>query len=321
MSLHLTIIVGPTATGKTALALELAKKNRANILNADSRQIYQQLEILSGADIQAEWQQLNEHPLQPFQVNNEVLLYGVSCLPPTQTWSAAQFKEYAVQALQETIAQQKNLIIVGGTGLYINAIFQNDEQLEVKPHQELRAQLAEKSVEELQDYLENLSPNAKLLFTPDDWQNPRRLVRAIEIISSQGKMKKAKPFTQQSTLTINETLLPVTWIGLTAPTEILKERIAQRVQQRINDGAIQEVEHLLSLELPPDHQLLTATGVKEIKLFLEEKITQDELLELWCLREFKYAKRQLTWFKHYEQIKWWDVGENNITTAILSSSV
>lgn len=321
MPLHLTIIVGPTATGKTALALELAKKNQANILNADSRQIYQQLEILSGADIQAEWQQLIDHPLRPFQVNDEVLLYGVSCLPPTQTWSAAQFKEYAVQVLQETIDQRKNLIIVGGTGLYINALFQNDEQLAVRPDQELRAQLAEKSVGELQDYLENESPNAKLLFTPDDWHNPRRLLRAIEIVSSQGQLKKAKPFTQQSTLVINNLELPVTWIGLTAPTEILKERIVQRVQQRINDGAIQEVEHLLSLELPPDHQLLTATGVKEIKLFLEEKITQDELLELWCLREFKYAKRQLTWFKHYEQIKWWDVGENNITTAILSSSV
>lgn len=306
--IHIHFIVGPTATGKSALAFEMARELDADILSADSRQVYKGLEIISGADIPADFNAAIRHPeldsgsvsLSHFQSKSGTNLFGLAFLNPNEEWSIAHFRQLADTCLKNTLKQ--HFIVVGGSGLYLQSLFLDKDQLHIPPSPQLRLELEQMSVQEIQQKILDESQEYRALFNDSDWHNPRRLIRFLE----------KKQFT---TLDTNESRKknvfsnPETheWIGLTAEKEILLERITQRVKKRIEDGAIHEAEHFFSQHEDPHIPAASSLGLKEIRLFLNDQLTMDELIELWAKHEFQYAKRQMTWFKKKKYIEWNEV--------------
>lgn len=206
------IICGPTATGKTKLAVSLAKKFSGEIISADSRQIYQGMDIVTGKDRPA-----------------GVKIYGLDLVRPDEEFSVAHFVEYA----RTLINQIRLQIIVGGTGLYIDSLINPPKTLSIKPNWKLRKKLATKSIRELQNQLEKLDLRRWQSMNHSDQLNPRRLIRAIEV-SLQGTSLQARKVKKYD----------VFWLGLTADKETLNERIEARVKQRVRAGAVKEWQRL-----------------------------------------------------------------------------
>lgn len=309
---HLFFVVGPTTTGKSALSLQLAHQLNAHLLSADSRQIYQGLEITSGADIPSNFsyhKSPNSELAAYYEVSSGPKIFGTSVLQPLDEWSISQFRNYALRVIDACTQEHKNLIIVGGSGLYIESLLINDPKLAIPPNDKLRQELESFSIEQLHTRLHQLSHTHLDQMNNSDRQNPRRLIRAIEVLQ----------YLSNHTLTLQPTSienLTQTWIGLHIDKEELSERIQQRVVQRIQNGAIQEVELLLSNF--PNQKLpsFTTTGVREIIAYITGQIDKSQLVEMWTLREFQYAKRQITWFKKRHQIEWFSILDTDLLNTV-----
>lgn len=299
----LIFIVGPTATGKTSLALELAKTQGFNILSADSRQVYKDLEITSGVDLPSQFS-LAQEKVGDFHYyedkDSQIRFFGISLLQPQHEWSIAHFQEYATAVVKYSKAQMKGVIIVGGSGLYHQALFLDTQQTSISPNVNLRAELEQLPIEVLQKKALEIQPEVYTLFNHSDWHNPRRLIRFFE-----KQQIQSKPSYSSSSASMLSTPEGYTWIGLTTKKDMLRERIKERVLQRIDQGALTEVERLMSRHKPTLPSLSTI-GVKEIIGFLNGLYEKEDLIELWTYREFQYAKRQMTWFKKREYISWCD---------------
>lgn len=309
----LIFIVGPTATGKSSLALQLAREYNAHILSADSRQVYKGLEITSGADIPQHFARIDLNRLNApttqahshayFANDTGQKIFGVAMLEPDTLWSIAQFRDYALQVIATCADDQKNLVIVGGSGLYLRSLLIDDPRITIPPNDALRNTFIDKSVQELQHHLATIAPDHFHHMNQSDIANPRRLIRAIEVFSVQENVRTTLP-----------SLTPFAqhWIGLHADMSSLRAVISHRVQTRITNGAIREVERLM--DTYPNEKLAaySATGVKEIAAFVSDQISSNELEVLWTTREFKYAKRQMTWFAKQPQITWYTAGSPKI---------
>lgn len=274
MTQPLISIVGPTATGKTQFAIAVAEKlGITTIISADSRQVYKGMEIGTGVDVP---------------------VLGTSLLRPNEEWSVAHFHDF----VQNTLKTARGpVIVVGGTGLYHRYFSSTDPQLKVAPNKVLRA--AEKDVTELQNELQKISPARLSQMNNSDRNNPRRLVRAIEIAAAQPSAKLPKKTSQIT-------------IGFTAPLEYIHQKIAQRVRDRLENGMIEEVQRLMADYSEEDWRkpAFSATGYKEVRAFLEDKISKEQMIELWTRREFQYAKRQITWWKKEPNVQWFDVTQD-----------
>lgn len=319
-------LVGATATGKTALALKLAEwllstttpvpsLNGVLLLSADSRQIYQGLEIISGADVPADFtptqhataavdpsvRQASSHYFSRNLPNHTVIeFWGVSVLSPKLSWSAAQFQQLTRCVIER--AQQKNraMILVGGTGLYQNLAFKSDWQISVPPDAVLRKKAEQLTVTELQQWLTTVAPERLKSLNQSDVQNPRRLVRQLELAQA--------PTTQ-----ISASKPPsIPTLGLTRSQTDLPTAIHRRVLERLKLGAKAE---FLQLDLKTAQPMvISALGVKELKLWATEQITDAELVELWTQHELQYAKRQLTWWKKQPGVEWLDAQQPDVLT-------
>ena len=288
-------IVGPTAVGKTAFALQLAKvalvqKKYAGVdlISADSRQVYRGLEIVSGADV-------------PDDLPYETTLSGVGLINPDQEWSVSHFQQYAQLIIERAFFHRRLPIIVGGTGLYHDRLFETDSQLHVGPNQEIRTKAEAMSVEQLQQWMQEVDPERFGKMNHSDQHNPRRLVRALEITLA------AKPLTNKST---SEQKISHVYVGLIDDLEKIEQKIRKRVEERFKHGAVGEVERLVKTYTDRSLPAFSATGLREIEDYLEQAITEEECLEKWSLREFQYAKRQLTWWKN-KNVKWFDINEKD----------
>lgn len=323
-------IVGPTATGKTDLAFDVAQTALAgqphpqleltfplqpsgvDLISVDSRQVYQDLAITSGADIPADFQLATAKNItflgQPtrFFTNptGTIHLFGVALLTPDQPWSVAHFQEYAHQVIEQSWNTNRLPILVGGTGLYHRHLFNPQLANQPVPDEKFRQSLANLTTAQLQEKLTQLNKSAFLALNHSDQANPRRLVRAIERAMMQQQLPQNQP--NQSASTPHRSsfaffpALPTDHhtVFVSADLETLQQRIAQRVAQRFGGGAVAEVAALLrnySLAYPAQ----TATGVPEIAAFLRQEMSEQACLELWILHEFQYAKRQLTWWKKH----------------------
>jgi len=324
-------IVGPTACGKTERALEVARQlvkekqvPGVDIISADSRQVYKGLEILTGADVPEGFEavllrqaqhdsltaQYDGHASQydgnkpqsdlPHFTNSEgsIHIFGILMIEPTEEWSLAHFVNFARKILQESWANGRLPILVGGTGLYHKHLFSDDKTPQIPQNEDFRIEAQKKSVEELQQKLNGIDANRLELMNESDRENPRRLIRAIEVAIWQQKHRDS------SLLQTGSTGSPVVWSQVnnqvefvSAPLETIKERIEERVQKRFTSGAVQEVQNLLKLNLPENSPVITTLGVLEIKQYLEGSLSDQECQKLWALHEFQYAKRQLTWWK------------------------
>lgn len=274
------VILGPTATGKSSLAVRLAKKFDGEIISADSRQVYRGLDIGTGKITKKEMGGIHHHLLD---VAN-----------PKRKFSVTQYKKKAEKAIKEIIKKNKLPIIVGGTGFYIQALVDNIVFPDVLPNQKLRKKLEKKTTEELFKILKKLDPKRAQNI---DSKNPRRLIRAIEIAKSIGNV----PAINYGLRTTNYRLL---FIGLDLPDQKLKEKIKKRLEQRIKIGMISEAMRLRKNGLGYKRMRDLGLEYKFLADFLEKKITRKEMTEQLETAIWQYAKRQRTWFKRDKRILW-----------------
>lgn len=296
-------ILGTTASGKTALAFKLAKLflekklyQTIDIISADSRQVYRELTILTGADIPQDYIQVHDPNFQyPFfqDITKTIRLHGLSFLYGHDEWSLSHFVDFAQKIIQTTKQNNSIVLLVGGTGLYHQQVLSGDPILNIKPNLKIREKAADKSIAELQAWLKKLAPDRIKLMNHSDLHNSRRLIRAIEVVTMLPNVKN-----QASSLNQTQTLQHLQ-IALTAHLSTLQEKIHNRVSKRFKK-AIKEVS---DLDYPTKNQIMTTLGVAELQAFLQGKIDQQTCLENWTLHEYQYAKRQITWIKKQAQIK------------------
>jgi len=276
------IILGPTASGKSSTAIKLAQKFNGEIISADSRQIYKGMDIGSGK-ITPQERALISH-------------YMLDIVSPKTDFSVAKFKKRAEKYIENILKRDKLPIICGGTGFWIQAIVDDIIYPEVKPNWELRKKLEKESLENLFEKLEKIDPQrAKTV----DIKNKVRLIRAIEICQTLGKVPIKKEVTSSKYNFLQ--------IGILRDKESLHQRIKLNVEQRFKGGMITEVENLKKSGLSWKKIESFGLSFKLVPQFIRGKIkTIPELKEKIYLAEKNYAKRQMTWFKRDKRIKWID---------------
>ena len=279
----LLVILGPTASGKSELAIKLAKKNNGEIVSADSRQIYRGLDIGTA---------------KPAQKEREIIKhYLIDIKKPNQLYTVWEYKRNAIEAINQIIKNGKVPFLVGGTGLYVKAIVDNLEIPKVKPDWRLRKSLELKiktrGLKSLYNELIKIDPEAAYIV---DSQNPRRIIRAMEVA-----IKTRKPFSQQRKK--GKYLFDILEIGLSLDKEKLKENIEKRVDKMMKMGLVKEVKNLIKIY---DKNLPTfdAIGYREIIDYLNKKISLTEAIKEIKKNTWHFAKRQMTWFKRDNRIHW-----------------
>lgn len=272
----LICIVGPTGTGKTKKAIELAREKPSILVSADSRQVYRGMDIVTGKD----------HP-------KDTVIFGIDIVDPDQSISVAVWHDSVMPHIHQAWDEGKQVIVVGGTGLYVKSIVEGIETMHVGVNQTLRNGLAKLTTAQLQEKLKNLSQTKFESMNHSDQHNPRRLIRAIEIDQS--------PIQRESSIKNLESTL----IGLRCIDDSNhRYKIRERVLARLKQGAVQETKSLLKKY---DHHLqsMSAIGYKNIIEFLEKKVTESEMIDSWIAGELAYTKRQMTWFRK-QKIIWYD---------------
>ena len=268
-------LVGPTAVGKTALAIELAEQFDAEIVNADAFQVYRGLDVLT-AKPDAEAQRRVRH-----HVLSQISLF--------ETMSAASFRELARAALSDVHSRKKNAIVVGGSGLYLKAITHGFDQVP-PPDPKMREELNRLPQKELAERLQKLSPE---LAARTDLKNPRRVIRAIEIAASVIATRivatdaVCEPRSAPAATATNSVLL-------LRDRDDLYQRINERVNAMFRDGVEEEVRALQDI----GQTAASALGLKEIRALIAGQISREECIAKIQQATRRYAKRQLTWFRH-----------------------
>lgn len=277
------VIVGPTASGKSDLAVKIAKQFNGEIVSADSRQIYRGMDIGTAKPGKKEMAAVRHHLIN---IRN-----------PDRDYSVSQFKKDAIEATNQIIKSGRLPILVGGTGLYIDAVVKNLEFPKVKENKKLRARLEKEIRERGLDHvfrkLVDLDPEAAYIVDP---KNPRRIVRALEVALTSGKSFSAQRKTGKLFYNALE-------IGINPPLELLKRRIAKRIKQMIKNGLIEEVEGLVK-RYGPHCKTFDTISYREIIDYLKGEINLVEAIEKINKNTWHYAKRQMTWFKRNKKIRW-----------------
>lgn len=283
------IVTGQTATGKTKYALQLAKKYNGELVNFDSRQIYKHLDIITGKDIHL----LKEIP---------IWLYDI--VDPKDPFSAHDFEKIAIKTIKEIISRGKTPILVGGTYFYLKYLLYMRQGEESQPDWELRNQLEGKDLSELQKMLQNENPEVFQTMNESDQNNPRRLIRKLEL-ESQGKNLEQLSYEIILGEKLNIPNLEVEITGFFYPNrERLRQIIQTRVEERLDQGAIQEVENLLEKKYTSADYGLQTIGYQQVIHFLQKKISHEEMINDWVNKEVQYAKRQYTFMKKDPHIQW-----------------
>lgn len=271
------VVCGPTATGKSDHAVELALKVNGEVISADSRQVYRGMDLGTGKITTEEMKGVPHHLLD---IRN-----------PDEDFSVEEYQKLAFEKIEEILSRGKTPIICGGTGYYIQSITDNIIFQDIPKNKGLRAKLEEKSIEELKEVLSQI-PKEEGAKT--DTENKRRIIRAIEIGTFLGKIPAIQKGPQK---------YDFDFTYLDFPDEILKDRIEKRLEKRLGLGMVQEVRKLHEEGL--SWQRLESFGLeyKYIAEFLQGKTSQEDMTELIKLKSWQYAKRQRTWFKKDRRIK------------------
>ena len=279
----LIAVVGPTAIGKTALGVQLAKRFNTEVISADSRQFYQEMAIGTAKPTLQEMDGIPHHFVDFLSIQQEM--------------SAGEFERQALNKLEEIFKTKDYAILVGGSGLFVNALcFGLDDipsNLEIR--NELTIRLATQGIEPLLKELQQVDPE---FYKSGDIQNPIRVIRALEVFQSSGKkfstLRKNKPKKRPFNIKI---------IGLNLPRELVYKRINQRVDIMVEMGLLDEVRSLLPYrELPA----LKTVGYQELFDHLDDPTELKDALEMVKQNTRRFAKRQITWFKKIEGIKWFE---------------
>ena len=283
-----TVIVGPTAVGKTAFAIELAKIANAEIVSADSRYFYRGMDIGTAKPTPEERQSIPHHL--------------IDVADPDETWSLALFQQKAYDTIASIHERGKNVIVVGGTGQYIRALLQGWSPPTMEADLVMRAVLEDWANEigpmEIHKKLAILDPIAAEKI---DYRNVRRTIRALEVIFGSGQR-----FSEQRKVT--ESPYSFLILGLNRSRSSLYQRIDQRINQMIRQGLIEEVAGLLEKGYSPTLPSMSAIGYREISAYLNHEISLDEAIRLIKQRTRNFVRRQANWFKTSDpQIHWFNL--------------
>lgn len=305
----LVVICGPTAAGKTNLALQLAQRTDGSIVSVDSRQMYTGLDIGAGKDIPLDFLLKNSEIGLPYYSNGTIDLYGYDLFEPTALRSPSQLETKLFPVMHFLEAKDTLPLLVSGSGNYLRAFLFPPETATIVPDSKLRHELTTKTINELQEILLSVDASRLGHMNHSDQHNPRRLMRAIEV----AKMRHHAPHRQ-----LPPREFDILWIGLSVPKETLKHNITQRVHQRLKQGVIDETRQLLKAFPACRLVLETTLGYQQILEFLSGNLSRQELVKQWALKEYQYAKRQITWFKNNLLIHWFSVQESGIDTDIMN---
>ena len=287
MKPRVIVIVGPTASGKTSLSIELAKKLNGEIISADSMQIYRKMTIGTAKPTKEEMQGIPHHM--------------IDIVEPNEDFNVAMYRKMAEEKIEEILSKNKTPIIVGGTGLYIDTLVNGIEFQDIENDLEYRKQLKQQTqingVDWLFEELRKVDPDAAKVIEKN---NIRRVIRALEIYKVTGKTK-----TEIDKESIKGSKYDYIIFGLLWNREELYNRINLRVDIMIKDGLIEEVKSLIEKE-GFSKTALQGLGYKEVVDYLEEKISYEDMIEKIKMETRRYAKRQMTWFKRNKTIVWLD---------------
>ncbi len=285
----LIVIVGPTAIGKTALAIEIAKYFKTEILSADSRQFFKEMSIGTAKPSLEEQQTAKHHFIDSHSIH--------------QFFSTGDFENAALELLEDLFTRHNVVIAVGGSGLYVNALCNGlddlpDIDLGIRNH--LNTQLAEKGIESIREQLKKADPR---YYAQVDINNPQRMIRGLEMYLSNGIQLSSLLTSSKKTRNFN-----IVKIGLNMERSKLYERINQRVDLMLEMGLLDEVKTLLPFK---ELNALKTVGYTELFDYLNDKISLEEAVEKIKQNTRRFAKRQLTWFNRDETIQWFDIKDLN----------
>jgi tRNA dimethylallyltransferase len=278
------VILGPTATGKSDLAVFIAHKIGGEVISADSRQVYTGLDLGTGKITKKEMRKIPHYLLDVANAKKK--------------FSVSEYKKLADQKIKEIISRNKVPIICGGTGFYIDAVVNDINFPEVPPNEKLRASLNKKTVSQLFEMLKKLD---KARSKNIDKNNKVRLIRAIEIAKTLGKVPKISNLKNKQ-----DQKYEFIKIGLNIPLDLLKARIEKRLNNRIKAGMLKEISNLHKNGLSWKRMEELGLEYRYTALYLQKKLTKQEYLEKLNTEIYKYAKRQITWFKRDKEIRWFD---------------
>ena len=279
------VILGPTATGKSDLAVELARKFNGEVISADSRQVYKKLDIGTGKITKKEMHGIPH--------------YLLDVVSPRRTFTVAEYQVLAKKALQKILKNGKMPIICGGTGLYIDALIYDYALPEVPPNLNLRMKLEKKATEALFMRLKKMDPRRARAI---DRHNRRRLIRALEIVLITGKPVPTLPALSLSKG--RQSPYDILKIGIYMPSEVLCERIEERLKKRMANGMVREVKKLHSRRLSWKRMDELGLEYRYLSRYLRKLISRPEMAEILNSEIWQYAKRQMTWFKRDKEIHW-----------------
>lgn len=284
------VIVGPTASGKTSLSIELSKQFNGEVISADSRQVYRGLDIGSAKVTKGEMDGVPHHLLD--------------IADPKDTYNASDFKRDAEIAISDILSRGKLPIICGGTFFYIDALLNKVSLPEVKPDEILRAKLEEKSADELLTILEKLDP---VRAGNIEKNNKRRLVRAIEIATTLGTVPP--PQTVDSPY-------DVLTVGLEVDMQTHGDILKKRIEERLSTGMVEEVENLINAGVT--HDKLDSFGLeyRYISRYLQGMMSYEDMIEELAIKSRQFAKRQMTWLKRDQSIEWFNREDKHIVDVV-----
>jgi tRNA dimethylallyltransferase len=291
------VICGPTASGKTAMSIELAKKINGEIISADSMQIYKDMNIGTAKPTIEEMQGIKH--------------YLLDFVSPNERYSVAQYKQDAKNAIKEIILKGKVPIIVGGTGLYIDSLIYeieyNDINIDENYRKELEKIVEEQGLEKLYEEAIKIDSEAMKKISKND---KKRIMRVLEIYQATGKTKtQQEKESRKKPVEYDYEVFAINW-----DRQVLYERINKRVDIMIKQGLVQEVQYILDkYETFPT--AMQGLGYKEVVDYINGKYTKNEMIEKIKMETRRYAKRQLTWFRKNKETVWIN-GENGIEDNI-----
>ncbi len=284
---QLIVISGPTASGKTSLAIETAQKVNTEIISADSRQFYRELTIGTAKPSVEELRAVPHHFINSKSISEH--------------YSAGDFEHDALSKIHELFVDHSQVVLVGGSGLYIQAVTQGFDQLpevDFSIREELNHKYNELGIDYLVNELQSIDPSYA---EQVDTSNPQRLIRALEVIKSSGR-----PFSELRKQNQENRPFDIHFYGINWERETLYERINQRVDIMMEQGLFEEVKSLYPLR---ELNALQTVGYQELFRAIEGELSVDEAVELIKRNTRRYAKRQLTWFKRIEDMRWLSPGE------------
>ena len=282
-------ILGPTACGKTSSAAHLAAKLDAEIISADSRQVYRGMDLGTGKD------------LEDYFIDGKQIPYHlIDIAEPGEKYNVYQFQRDFLNAYRDITQRKKMPILCGGTGLYLESVIRNYRMSEVPQNPELRKQLEDKSLPELTEILSRY----KKLHNTTDVDTAKRAIRAIEI----EEFYRTHPDSQLGTelvpsarQTLSEIQQHNLIIGLSIDRDLRRERISARLKQRLDNGMLDEIRHLLSLGVKPEDLIYYGLEYKYLTLHVIGQLSYEEMFRQLEIAIHQFAKRQMTWFRGMER--------------------